>query len=216
MWTLFIAPAVAAGIHTGIPVDHGIEGLGEVAFQTAARGWTADFKKGLVRVFVGQDEAAAEAWIAESLVLIERQNPSPMPQPFGDASWGDPVGLMLWRDGNIGVLIQCTFGAQEWSERLLAAIVDEPSPPLPPPQLTALPGPTWSIQADPGALHVAWQGGSRIASQPLLFDLAPNKVVIWDQYGRAVVQFFDREGRPISTPKDPIRRATVPSAAGGG
>lgn len=177
---LCLGAAWAGGLHTGIPV-RALSDLGEPTFETPQTGWTVPAPGGYVRVFVGRDEDAARAWVASTAMAFTR--PLAAFDGPGDESWGDGVGVVLFRDGNVGVLTRADE-AGALSQRLHAAIVDD-GPPWPAaPSLSRQSGGTWIIDA-PDAVHLSVQGGRRAGPRARDFREPPTSIVAWDGYGRA-------------------------------
>lgn len=178
---LLLGAALAAGIHTGIPV-RGVQGLGEPSFQGVDAGWSASVDGGYVRVFVGRTEAEAAAWLSEGLPLSAGQAPS---YPFADEAWGDGEVMLAFRDGNVGVFVRVSAGARGVAERLQAAIVDGgPAWPAPP-TLVSQDG-RHTLPVDPRG-GVTYQGG-RLAREPgWVFTALPTELVVWDPWGRPAV-----------------------------
>lgn len=181
-----LAPARAAGLHAGLPVRQAE--LGEPAFQSAENGWSAPMADhtGMIRAFVGRDEAAAVDWMARQRESFTR----PLPDlDFADDAAGDGEGVLLFRDGNVGVLIRSDAGqARAWAERLRARIVDGAAP-LPASVLEAT-AEGWVVDA-PGAAAIRATGASARSSGSVdgraVFAQRPSSVTVWDAYGRALV-----------------------------
>lgn len=186
IWLLLVATALASGIHAGIPVDDRAPAfLGPRTFLDPALGWSAPLvgRPGdYVRVFVGHDEAEASHWVAEQRLGIQRALPS-LAGP-GDEAWGDPAGLVVFRDGNVGVLVRARGDASTIARAMDAAIVDGPAWPAPPTS-TEQDG-RWQFHA-PGAVWLTIEGGHRVLGQDGVFDQAPRRIVAWDATGRAAV-----------------------------
>ena len=192
-------------------------------FQSARLGLTRDFDKGLLRIYVGPTEAAAAAWFTDMEALMRRHKPAVL-DGLGDQAVAAGDGMVLTRDGNVGVLVEAAAGARGWAERALAAIEPGPAPWPAAPALVADPSGGWVIvPAD--APHVAFTGG-RLAPDvatpgaPLRFTEAPRRVVVWDRHGRAAVQDFGPLGDPVATsplrpdPDAPDTPNAAPSAPG--
>ena len=175
---VFLGAALAGGVHAGIPVV-GVPGLGEPSFLEPAAGWSAGVPGGLVRVFVGHDAAEASAWLNESIPLSAGKAPS---YPFADEAWGDGVGLLAFRDGNVGVFVRVDSGARALAEVLQASIVDDGSPWPTAPALTSQEG-AWTLPVAQGQ-HVSFQGGRLARGAGWTFTAMPYELVVWDQTGR--------------------------------
>lgn len=178
---LLLGAAMAAGLHTGIPV-HGVQGLGEPQFSGVDAGWTATVEGGFVRVFVGRTEAEAAGWLSMGLPLSAGQAPA---YPFADEAWGDGASLLAFRDGNVGVFVRVERGALDLARELQAAIVDGgPAWPAPAP-LVERQG-RWELPvADPAG--VSFQGGRLVRGPGWVFSQLPAELVVWDAFGRPVV-----------------------------
>lgn len=191
-----IGAALAAGIHSGIPVHQ--RDLGEPAFQSPENGWTAPLAngQGFVRVFVGRDEAQAADWFLRTRDSFSMLIPDYPPLNVGsgaDEAAGDGVGVLLFRDGNVGVMVRAEDGtALTMGESLKARIVDG-APGLFMPAMQRVED-GWALVA-PGAVFVQQQGGAQIPlfltggmpSQGLTFTVRPESFTVWDAYGRATV-----------------------------
>ncbi len=179
--------AFAGGRHGGIPVS-GVPGLGDPSFETSSTGWTAQIEGGYVRVFVGRDELEARSWVDRmTLGFSKPLAPYAGSIPAEDLH-GDGKGLLLLRDGNVGLLVRADpagpLDAETWARTLLAAMV--PDAPWPAPPVLKASGNQWVVEA-PGAKQVAFHGGHLAANQGLVFTEPPIELVAWDAYGRASV-----------------------------
>ena len=197
---LLLAPAFAAGIHAGIPVHQ--RDLGDPAFQSAENGWTAPLATGdgFVRVYVGRDESTTTDWFLRQREGFSRLIPD---YTFRDQAAGDGVGVLLFRDGNVAVMVRSEAGAAlAIGESLAARIVDGP------PSLSFATlqrdESGWTVVA-PGAAFVQTRGGGVIQCgnlpagalpaaelgpppiQPCGWTTRPDDVTAWDNYGRATV-----------------------------
>lgn len=197
-----------AADYRGLPLERLEElGLKALSFETADEGWTAQFPKGLARLYVAPDAASLDAWIARKQELLERRKPEPYPPLVGpgpqDAAWGDATGLLLVRRGNVGLLIETTAGAHGWAEALLGALEPATGPWPPPPGLRAMPSGVWVVTGEPG-VHLSYRGGTvdpTVApGAPLTFREPPRALVRWGPYGRSSVLWLDEEGRPADPP----------------
>ena len=111
--------ALAGGVHTGIPV-HGVQGVGEPSFLTPQSGWSAGVDGGWIRVFVGPTEADAQEWYRRAVATL--QVPPP-PLALADEAAGDDSTLVVFRDGNVAVMVRAP-GAGTLARRLRDAIVE--------------------------------------------------------------------------------------------
>ena len=192
---LLISAALAEGLHTGIPLD-GIEGSSLPMYQSTATGWSTLVEDGLVRVFVARDVETATAWMITFQEKLAKFDPQPYPE-FADEALGDGESILLFRDGNISVLIHTKANALHWAEITLAAISDEPAPWPEPPLLMKDDLGWWRLDA-PSATHIAYVGGERLDSGGLTFTAPPRAAVAWDGWGRASRVEYDADGRPLS------------------
>ncbi len=186
---LFVGAALAAGLHSGIPVRQ--RDLGEPAFQSVENGWTAPLAdgQGFVRVYVGRDEAEAIDWFERTRQAFSRAIPDYI---FADQGAGDGVGVVLFRDGNVGVMVRSEAGeARSLAESLRARIVDG-VPGLYMPMLKRTED-GWTVMA-PGAIHVDVRGGGNIpfattAAGGVIGNWAvrPEEITVWDAFGRGTV-----------------------------
>lgn len=175
---VFLGAALAGGLHAGVPVT-GVPGLGEPSFHGPAAGWSAGVPGGLVRVFVGHDEAEASAWLNGSVPISAEAPPA---YAFADEAWGDGVGLLAFRDGNVSVFVRVSSGALALAERLQASIVDDGSPWPAAPALTGQEG-AWTLPVAQGQ-HVTFQGGRLARGAGWTFTALPYELVVWDHTGR--------------------------------
>ena len=192
--TLLVGQALASGLHAGIPVHQ--RDLGDPAFQSAENGWTAPLASGagFVRVFVGRDEPEAIDWFQRQRESFTRLIPD---YAFADQAAGDGAGVLLFRDGNVSVMVRSeSEGALAIAQSLQARIVDGP-PALSFATLKRTDD-GWSVVA-PGAAFVQTRGGGSIPCGnipmenvpggyvPCSWTTRPDEVTVWDNYGRATV-----------------------------
>jgi hypothetical protein len=181
--------AASGVVHSGIPVRQ--PELGEPAFQSAENGWSAPLVdgQGLVRTYVGRDQDAAADW-------FERQRESfsrPLADyAFADAAAGDGLGVLLFRDGNVAVMVKSnTDSALALATTLRGRIVDNAAPPAIATMRRTDDG--WTIDA-PGAVHSRVVGGGNIpfatpAAGGLdgVYTARPTEITVWDAFGRVTV-----------------------------
>ncbi len=197
VWSLLLlsgAVHAADPLHAGVPVD-GVESLGAADFLTPELGWSAPIPGGFVRVFVGDSEAAAESWAAQSQMAITVS--LPRLAGVGDEAWGDGVGLLIVRDRNVAIQVRVHDPQQEdaraVAQRMLAAIpvgaVDWPAPPA----LVQGAEGHWRVEA-PGAVRVQFADGGVLTPDPteLVFSQPPGTVVAWDAWGRPAILAADQ------------------------
>ena len=180
---LWSAVATAGGTYKGVPVDKLPElGFATPSFETATEGWTAQFPKGLARLYVAPSTAALDAWMADKQAFLAKRQPAPYPG-LGVAAWGDGSGLLLVRQGNVGLLIETTAGAQGWAEVLLGALVPSDGAWAAKPSLRAMPSGQWVVSA-PGERGLAYRGGvvdqGVAPGSPLTFTQPPERLIAWD------------------------------------
>lgn len=229
MWWLL--PTVLAGeVYFGVPVE-GVEGFGRVMFQSTRTGWHVQVEEGIIRVYVAPDEEMAHAWIGHIHERLGRLNPQPFVpetiQPTDptdpttavlqfDEAYGDADGLLLFRDGNLGILVHTTEKAMYWALQTQAAAVTEPSPPPAPPTLRQDEMGWWHLEA-PDAVHITYVGGTRIDGGGLSFHEPPRAGVAWGPLGRATRIAFDDAGNPLPPDPDtitpPVRQSDQPLPA---
>jgi hypothetical protein len=201
-----------------------VEGLSPARVDGYSSGFTADFKGGLVRVYVMPSEVAASWWVARMAKVAEKQKPEAVPLPppgtVDDAPPPLPADptlpppppklptadellvagdrLVIARVDNVGVMVEIKSGARDWAEQVLATLTDDPLPwpTVPPLQHT---GAGWSIPLPPEGA-VRYQGGQRIDAPGLRFRSPPSLVVVYDTHGRASRQAYDPLGLPIDQP----------------
>jgi hypothetical protein len=187
MILLFAGIALAGGVHAGIPV-RGVPGLGEPTFLTPASGWTTEVSGGWVRVFVGATEVAGAEWYARQLESIGRP-PSPYTLAGADEAHGDGASLVMFRDGNVGVVVRGDTNAAALATTLKGAIVAAG------PRVVATmdvgpdlgePYGRWKVSA-PGAAAIRAANGAGVDGGEAAFKVAPTAVYVWDAYGRVTV-----------------------------
>lgn len=219
MWW-WIGAALAGPQYAGVPVE-GVEGFGRAMFQSAQTGWHVLVEDGMVRVYVAPDEDTAHAWVEKMCERLAKLDPQPytppppeaaaaaviapeeaedavvLPPLVFDEAFGDPGGdgLLIFRDGNLGVVVHTKANAMQWAQRTQAAAVLEPTPwPLAPTLRQDELG-WWALEA-PDAVHISYVGGERIPDAGLRFYAPPRKGVAWGPLGRAAVIEFDAAGQP--------------------
>ncbi len=195
--------ALGAGTWRGVELASLAElGFKAPSYETADEGWTAQFPKGLARLYVAPSAEALEVWLADKQEFLARRQPQPYPA-IGDEAWGDGNGLLLVREGNVGLLIETTAGAHGWAEVLLGALQPGDGSWPASPALRAMPSGVWVAQT-PGSVHVSYMGGSLDPSaapgSPLTFERPPRRLVAWDAMGRSSVAWFDEQGQPVEPP----------------
>jgi hypothetical protein len=154
--TLLGSPAMASGLHAGIPVA-GVPGLGVASFQSPEVGWMAPIEGGFVRVFVGQTEDEAHDWAARMGQALSLGAP-PAVDGFGDEAWGDTTGLLIVREGNVAFQIRHDGHAADLARLLLSSIEDAPL--------------AWPSSPHADWVHVQFIGGQARVG--------------WDHFGRAL------------------------------
>lgn len=186
--------AVASGFHAGVPIAsvqalHTEEGQEPEppAFGSSSTGWSLIVPEGIVFVYVAQSDEEMDAWLA---LQLERQRVPPVaveqPVTGVDAAWRRGTDFALLRDGNVGIMVQGTAEATE-EAALVRGLIQDQGPPWPaPPRLVPDADGAWSVLA-PDALHLAWQGGHRAPGSGPRFTAPPDKLVAWDELGRAAV-----------------------------
>ena len=208
MWCVFPALLVAsAGAQepvrfAGLAPGSLGEDLPPLRAQSARLGTTLDLPKGLLRLYVGPSEAAAQEWVADMALLMERHEPVPLPE-LGDEALVAGDGMVLLRDHNVGLLVEIADGARHWVDEVRAHLTTEPA---------AWPAAAVLVERDgayvlaaPDAAQVTYVGGRLhpdVASPgaPLRFVAPPRRAVTWDALGRSTVQDFDEAGHPLPTP----------------
>jgi hypothetical protein len=179
---LLAGGALAAGIHAGIPVA-GVPGVSDPSFQTPDLGWTARVDGGWVRVFVGRDEAATRAWYGRALEGL--QITPPTADGPGDEAHGDGDALLLFRDGNVAVMVRAEHGARAVADRLAAAVVDGVAWPVAPRLAQGADG-RWRVAVPVGGTVTA-TGGRPVAFEEGAYLEPPATLVVWDALGRPAV-----------------------------
>ena len=186
---LFIQALWAAPPYHAIPAS-GVAGLSSPHFQGSSSGWTALVDGGYVAVFVGQDAAMARVWVdqkVEALTIYSpAENPSFAAELGVDDARGDGVGLLIFRLGNLAAMSRHRSDASGWARALTTAIVaiDEPWPAGPSLAKTAQ---GWVPIMDESIIHIQFSGGQTTKTPALTFSERPDRLVGWDQWGRAAV-----------------------------
>ena len=194
--------ALAGGLHTGVVLT-GHPDFEAPRHQSAREGVSMDFPGGIARVYVGTTESAAQEWYAEKSAFIARHKPTAL-IGLGDEAQQVEDGTVLFRDGNVAVLVQVKSGARSAAEALHAAI-DDSKTQAPAPATLATDASGYRIDA-PHATHIAYVGGSLAPERPgLWFTVPPRRVITWGPLGRSTVQDFDEAGVAIQT--TPVRPA---------
>ena len=137
----------------------------------------------MIRVFVGRDEAEATDWFARTRDSFSRLIPD---YDLADQGAGDGVDVVMFRDGNVAVMVRTEDGsAAALAVSLRARIVDGvPGLAYPTMQRVA---DGWTITA-PGAEFVQPHGLAPIRLLGgLTFTSRPVDITVWDAYGRAIV-----------------------------
>ena len=189
-------------------------------------GITADFKGGLVRVFVGPSELAASWWVVRMTQVVEKQKPTAVPFPAAAEPQAEPVAadpaapptppalldsadelwasgdrLVIVRLGNVGIMVEVSSGARDKAEAVAAALLPAPGVPLAPPELRKV-GTEWRLDvplSEP-PLQVRYEGGQLSGSPGLTFSMPPTAAVVYDHQGRMSRQDFDPMGLVIEVP----------------
>ncbi len=199
MILLFVSSVLAAGVHSGIPVHQ--KDLGEPAFQSAESGWSAPLAngKGMVRVYVGHDEAGAKDWFGRQRESFTKYLTD---FNFADEAAGDGTGVLLFRDGNVGVMVRSDDGQALTIATSLRARIADNVPGLAFPTMERVKD-GWGLVA-PGSVYVQQQGGGNIQcsvpvsaftsnyvataeASPCIFIERPDDITVWDAWGRPTV-----------------------------
>ncbi|MEC8193567.1 MAG: hypothetical protein VX944_16160 [Myxococcota bacterium] len=186
---LLIQGLLAAPPYNAIP-PIGVDGLGSPHFQGSSTGWTALVDDGYVAVFVGRNADAAQHWVDRKVEALSIYSPTAnstfLDATGVDAALGDGVGLMIFRAGNLAAMSRHKSDASGWATTLHAAIVaiDEPWPAEPTLQQTAQ---GWVPVKNEAIVHLQFSGGQTTTDPSLAFSERPDKLVSWDQWGRAAV-----------------------------
>ena len=186
------AGARARGLHLGIPTASAPD-VTNVQLQTPELGWTAQVPGGWARVYVGPTEADAEAWYTRALVGLTR--PAAPAAGIGDVSAGDGQGLLVFRDGNVAVMVHTETNARGVADTLHAAIADGPTPWPPPPEPKQGADGRWTVTLPAGA-EIRATGGRPVPFQVGVYTELPAEIVVWDAWGRPAVWH-----QPATTPR---------------
>lgn len=183
--------AIAAGgtVHTGIPV-HGIGGLSAPIFQTAATGWTAQIPRGIIQVYVAQSEAEASVWVTAMQEKMVKYRPASNTEVQAllnvDVAVGDGVGLLIVQDKNLAFMVRHDGQAQEWAATLHESIIDIPAPWPEAAEFEKIED-VWRVVPNETITHISFKGGQTAPSPELGFETLPERIVLWDGWGRATV-----------------------------
>ena len=184
-------------------------------------GITADFKGGLVRVYIGPSDVAASWWVQRMTQVVEKQKPAavPFPSPTAPPDPGSPPPvvkmldsadelysagdrLVIARLGNVGVMVEVSSGARAKAEAVTATLMPAAEVmPLPKPSLVKT-GSEWRIDVpltEP-PLQVRYEGGQLSGAPGLTFRRPPSTAVVYDTQGRMARQDFDAMGLVIERP----------------
>jgi len=199
-----------------------VEGLSVARADGFSSGFTADFKGGLVRVYVLPSDSAASWWVARMATVAEKQKPTevPLALPDPDAPPPEPLPpdtpppppkrldtaqellasgdkLVIARVDNVAIMVEVARGARDKAEAVLATLTDlqEPWPEVPPLERT---GAGWALPPTDG-LAVRYQGGTLGPGPGLRFQQPPSMVIVYDSLGRAARQAYDPMGLPIDS-----------------
>ena len=164
-----------------------------------------------MRVFVGRDDLEAHDWVGRMALGFSKPLAPYAGSLRAEDLQGDGKGILLLRDGNVGLLIRVdpagAIDAETWARTLLGSLV--PDSPWPAPPALKQDGDRWTVVA-PGAKQVAFHGGHLVANQGLVFTEPPKELVAWDAYGRASVWTREVE---LSSPKTRRSTRTIGSAS---
>ena len=189
-------------LHTGVVLT-GHPDFEAPRHQSAREGVSMDFPGGIARVYVGTTESAAQEWYAEKSAFIARHKPTAL-IGLGDEAQQVEDGTVLFRDGNVAVLVQVKSGARSAPRPCTRpSMIRRPRHPPPPPWPQTLPG-TGSMRRTRPTSRM-----SEVALAPerpgLWFTVPPRRVITWGPLGRSTVQDFDEAGVAIQT--TPVRPA---------
>ena len=185
----FVRALWAAPPYHAIPAT-GVAGLSSPHFQGSSSGWTALVDGGYVAVFVGQDAATAQAWVNQKVEALKIYSPTEnrsFAAELGvDDARGDGVGLLIFRVGNLAAMSRHKSDASGWAKTLTTAVVaiDEPWPVEP---SLAKTEDGWVPIMDETIIHLQFSGGQTTNEPTLTFSKRPDRLVGWDQWGRATV-----------------------------
>jgi hypothetical protein len=189
--TLF---AHAADLHTGIPV-RGVEGLGEPAFQTTATGWSAPVSDGFVRVFVGKSEQETIEWVGRMRESLSKSKPEAnvdyLTTSSATEAYGNGTSLIIFRDGNVGCMIQHKEDVLPYAKALEDSIVDNGTAWPSPPKLHRT-GDVWVLQEQQNTAHISFQGGKMALRPTLAFREKPSTLIRWDMWGRSSKEVIEQ------------------------
>ncbi len=197
-----LSPASASPRFAGVVMDDFADELAPLRFDSSSTGWTADFKGGVLRVFIGPDEKSAQWWVSAMADIAKKQKPQPPDPPLdlpADDALAGGTNLLILRFGNMGVMIESAGGALVFAERVAAALRPEPGPWPQPPTIAEQAG-LWHVDVAFEPAHITYVGASPLPGEPLRFAAPPSAVVAWDEWGRALRQDFDAAGNPVPRP----------------
>lgn len=201
-----------------VQVEDGIIRVYVAPDEEAAQAWMEKMRKRLVRLdpqpypTAVPDTEPAVSQPADVPDVLEQQPaqapveetdpvdaPPPLPPIVFEEAFGEPAGLLLFRDGNLCILVHTKANAMRWAQVTQAAAVLEPTPPPEAPRLWLDEMGWWHLEA-PEAVHIAYVGGTLLPDAGLTFTVPPRAGVAWGPLGRATRIDFDAQGQPISAP----------------
>lgn len=182
-------------------------------------GITADFKGGLVRVFVGPDDQSASWWVARMTTVVEKQKPTAVPWPTASAEPPAPDAepsepslldhahelyrsddrLVVLRYHNVGVMVEVSGGAAAMAETVGGTLLDdgEPWPEVPPLRPTSQ---GLQPHVDDPSHELRYEGGTLAPAPGLVFARPPRALIVYDTRGRSTRQAFDELGLVTTEP----------------
>ena len=227
-WLFTTAPALAqpvAPAWSGVDLSI-VEGLHIPRPDGYTSGVTADYKGGLVRVFVGPSDVAASWWVSRMTQVVEKQKPRAVPYPAAsptsgsaaapastlpvaaptlndtaDELWVSGDRLVIVRTANVGIMVEVASGAMAKADAIAAALLPAPSEPLAAPTLLKV-GTEWRIDVpltEP-PLQLRYEGGRLSGAPGLTFSEPPSAAVAYDHQGRMSRRDFDPMGLVIEVP----------------
>jgi hypothetical protein len=171
-----------AGINDGVDLTK-IEGLRSSVFQSHETGWMGTTADGLLRVYIGTSPEEATIWMDLMKKRLYKYV-FPIIEDRGDEAYGDLSSIMMLRHGNI-VLLSQGKNVFFWMTTLEGLITIPHSNLSQPPTVQPYQEGLFDI-IPPEGLHLSFIGGHPTYDEAgLHFKTLPNRITLWDDFGRS-------------------------------
>jgi hypothetical protein len=117
---------------------------------------------------------------------------------IGDAALRQADQLVIARFGNLGLLSWCNEKAEYWIRYAESRAIK--GVPIPPEIPTMVKQREDRYLVEHKGIHMQYMGGEIISNDPVLFKEPPHMILIWDEMGRSVEQYFN-EANPVPPPQ---------------